>query len=105
MIRRTVALAALAGAALLTLTACDDATTGTITGMKFVARHDESDSSQCVSYGSNGVCRVSIPVYTSVPECWHVEFHNAKDDKDGDACLSEQDYKTYKVGDTFPHLR
>lgn len=96
---------AVAAALLLCLTACDNATTGTVTSRQHVPQHDELSYFQCVAYDAKSNCAVQIPIYETVAECWKVNFHNDKDDENGSACVDQRDYETYKLGDQFPHPR
>jgi hypothetical protein len=96
---------AVAAALLLALTACDNATTGTVTSRQHVPQHDELSYFQCLVYDSKGNCTGQMPVFETVAECWKVNYHNDKDDENGSACVDQRDYETYKLGDQFPHPR
>lgn len=86
---------------LLLLAGCDNATSGTVTSRQHVPAYTAYDD-MCVSYNQNGWCRINIPVPRDVPECWRVNFYNAKDDENGSACIDEADYRSYHLGDTYP---
>lgn len=92
----------------LALTGChafDNASTGTVQSRQHVVQHEEFDYMLCMAYGSNGGCVVSMPIYKTVPECWRIDFHNAKDDEYGSACVDTRDYAAYHMGDAYPRAR
>lgn len=101
--RLTRAAALLAGLALLA--ACDNATSGRVTGLEHVREHDELVGFICGAYDAKGGCVVQVPNWQHVDECWRIDFHNDGDDEDGAVCTSEQEFGTYRVGDHFPRPR
>ena len=97
--------AALLLAAGLLLAGCASADSGRVTKLEFVGAHEEWVGQQCYGYDSKGQCTVQMPIFETVPDCWHVEFHDDPNDLDGDVCVTPEEYAAYRVGDHYPRLR
>jgi hypothetical protein len=83
------ALAAVAAAGLLALAGCASADHGTVTDKGYDEAYTDS-----IAVGD-----VDVPM--DHDECWHLYFTD-ENGSDGDTCLSEQDWNSYAVGDTYP---
>lgn len=64
--------------------------TGTITELSY---QDDYWYMTCTG-GRTNVC-----TQHHAPECWGVYFEN--NGRDGDACVTEEEYATYKIGDWY----
>ena len=89
----------------LVLSACDNATTGQVTSKEFKAAHQEYTGDTCYSYRKDMSCAFSMPNYRWVGDTWRINFYNQKDDENGSATVSPQEYAQYKLGDQFPKAR
>ena len=92
-------------AALLALAGCDNATTGRITLKSYEEPYTYWDI-QCGMYTTSSQGYMSCAFYVtnpvSIPECWHLGFHNDQDDEDGQVCLPQQKWDQYTEGGHYP---
>lgn len=57
----------------------------------------------CAGYNSQGVCTTQVPIMHAEPDRYTLSLAEAE--KTGWVNVSEQEYATYEVGDTYPKPR
>lgn len=82
----------------LALTACVSVKSGTVAD-KIYREPYQSIINTCASYGTNGQCKIYVPITQHHKECWKVTITDGEHASDW--CLSKEKYDTLNVGDTY----